>query len=380
MRPAARYLARICASLASALIAATPLPLAAQGYPVKPVKIIMPFPLDGLDASSEQGSRLRDANVRESAAAAVLVAQASVPNDKYPNRAIRIVMPFPPGGTNDLVARAVGDRLTPVLKQPVVVDNRSGAGGMIGTDAVAKAAPDGYTLLVANTGSLAAGSSLRAKLPYDVLRDFVPISLLADITIALALHPSVPAKTPRELIALAKARPGKLNAAVPGLGTLQHLVTEWFCLRAGVKIELVPYKGGAPALLELLAGQDDMAFINVPTLLEFIKAGRLRAIAVVDARRSEVLPDVPTLNESGLPGLVASPWIAMMAPAATPKEIVARLNTEVVKIMKSPDMKQYLAGQGANPLWSTPDEARVFIRDEIDKWTKVTREAGIKPE
>jgi tripartite-type tricarboxylate transporter receptor subunit TctC len=298
----------------------------------------------------------------------------------YPVKPVKIIMPFPPGGTNDLVARAVGDRLATVFKQPVVVDNRAGAGGLIGTDAVAKAPPDGYTLLVANTGSLAAGLSLRAKVPYDVPRDFVPVSLLADITIALAVHPAVPVKTPRELIALAKSRPGKLNSAVPGLGTLQHLVTEWFRLRAGINITLVPYKGGAPALIDLLAGQNDMAFINLPPLLEFIKAGRLRAIAIVDAKRSEVLPEVPTLNESGLPGLVASTWVAMMAPAATPKEIVARLNTEVVRIMKAPEMKQYLAGQGANPLWSTSDEARAFIGAEIGKWAKVARDAGIKPE
>jgi tripartite-type tricarboxylate transporter receptor subunit TctC len=262
----------------------------------------------------------------------------------------------------------------------VVIENRGGAGGLIGTDAVAKAPPDGYTLLVSNTSSLAAGLALRAKVPYDVLRDLTPVSLLADITIVLALHPSVPAKSPRELIALAKSRPGTLNAAVPGLGTLQHLLTEMFRLRAGVSLALVPYKGGAPALVELLAGQDDLAFINLPTLLEFIKAGRLRAIAVADAHRSEVLPDVPTLNEAGLPGLIASPWSAMMAPAATPSEIIARLNTEVVRIMRSADMKKYLASQGANPLWSTPEEARAFIRDEIAKWAKVAREAGIKPE
>ena len=297
----------------------------------------------------------------------------------YPLKPIKIIMPFPPGGTNDLVARAVGDRLAIVFKQPVVVDNRAGAGGLIGTDAVAKSPPDGYTLLVGNVGSLAAGLNLRTKVPYDVMRDFVPISLLADTTIALVVHPAVPVKNARELIALAKARPGKLNSAVPGLGTLQHLVTEWFRLRAGIDIALVPYKGGAPALIDVLAGQNDMTFINLPTLLEFIKAGRLRAVAVADARRSEILPDVPTLNES-LPGLVASPWIAMMAPASTSKDIVARLNTEVVRIMQAPEMKRYLVGQGANPLSSTSDEARAFIRGEIDKWASVAREAGIKPE
>ena len=198
-------------------------------------------------------------------------------------------------------------------------------------------------------------------------------------TIALAVHPAVPAKNARELIALAKAKPGKLNSAVPGLGTLQHLVTEWFRLRAGVNIASVPYKGGAPALVDLLAGHNDMTFINLPTILEFAKAGRLRVIAVADAKRSELLPDVQTLAET-LPGVVASPWIAMVAPAATPKEIIARLNAEVVRINKTPELKQYLSAQGANPLWSAPDETRTFIREEIDKWAVVAREAGIKPE
>ena len=300
-------------------------------------------------------------------------------DETYPNRPVRIVVPFSAGGPTDIVGRVFAQKLSELIGQQFYVENKVGAGGNIGADVVAKSPPDGYTLLVGNAGSLAAGLSLRSKIPYDVMRDFMPVSLLADTTIALVVHPAVPARNARELIALAKAQPGKLNSAVPGLGTLQHLVTEWFRLRANVNIALVPYKGGAPALVDVLAGHNDMTFINLPTLLEFIKAGRLRAVAVADAKRSELLPDVPTLTES-LPGLVASPWIAMMAPAATPKEIVARLNTEVVRIMKAPEMKQYLVGQGANPLWSTSDEARGFIRDEIDKWAKVSREAGIKPE
>lgn len=312
-------------------------------------------------------------------AALALFTAATAIAQTWPQKPVKIVMPFPPGGTNDLVARAVADRLTTALKQPFIVDNRGGAGGLIGTDAVAKSAPDGYTLLVSNAGSLAAGMSLRAKVPYDVMRDFMPVSLLADTTIALAVHPAVPAKNARELIALAKAKPGKLNSAVPGLGTLQHLVTEWFRLRANVNIASVPYKGGAPALVDLLAGHNDMTFINLPTILEFSKAGRLRVIAVADAKRSELLPEVPTLNET-LPGVVASPWIAMVAPAATPKEIIARLNAEVVRINRTPELKQYLSAQGANPLWSAPDETRTFIREEIDKWAVVAREAGIKPE
>ena len=208
---------------------------------------------------------------------ALLAGQA--PAQNYPSKPIRIVVPFAPGGGTDLIARTLSQRLTEALGQSVVVDNRAGAGGLIGTDAVAKSPPDGYTLLVGNVGSLAAGLYLRTNVPYDVMRDFAPVSLLADTTIALVVHPAVPVKNARELIALAKAQPGKLNSAVPGLGTLQHLVTEWFRLRAGIDIALVPYKGGAPALIDVLAGQNDMTFINLPTLLEFIKAGRLREVA-----------------------------------------------------------------------------------------------------
>jgi len=304
-------------------------------------------------------------------------AQAADPGD-YPTKPVKIIVPFPTGGTNDIVARAVGDRLSKALKQQVIVENRGGAGGLIGTKAAASAPPDGYTLLIGNAGALAAGLGLYSKVPYSVLEDFIPVSLLADITIVLAAHPSLPARSVKELIALAKAHPGKLNAALPGTNSIQHLLTELFKRRAGINIVNVPYNGGGPAMIDLVSGQNHISFINLPTIREFVSAGRLKALAVAGVRRSELLPDIPTLEESGLPGLTAAPWNAMLTPAGTPKEIVTRLNGEVVRIMRAPDMKQFLGGQGANPLWSTPEETYAFIRDETAKWAKVIKETGIR--
>jgi tripartite-type tricarboxylate transporter receptor subunit TctC len=304
-------------------------------------------------------------------------AQAAEPG-AYPTKPVRIIVPFPPGGTNDIVGRAIGDRLSKALKQQVVIENRGGAGGLIGTKAAAGAPPDGYTLLLGNAGALAAGLGLYSKVPYDVLQDFIPVSLLADITIVLAAHPSLPAKSVKELIALAKAHPGKLNAALPGTHSIQHLLTELFKRRAGVDIVNVPYSGGGPAMIDLVSGQNHISFINLPTVREFVAAGRLRALAVAGSRRSEVLPQVPTLEQAGLPGLTATPWNAMLAPAGTPRPILMRLNEEIVGIMRAPDMKQLLGTYGANPMWSTPEETHAFIRDEIAKWAKVIKETGIR--
>jgi tripartite-type tricarboxylate transporter receptor subunit TctC len=212
------------------------------------------------------------------------------------------------------------------------------------------------------------------------MRDFAPISMLADSTFVLVVHPSLPAKSVKELVAFAKAHPDRLNAAVPGLATPPHLLTELFRFRTGIKITIVPYKGGAPAAVDLMAGQIEMAFVNLPSVLNFVKAGRLRAIAMANAKRSELLPAIPTTAEAGFPGIVASPWMSLMAPAGTPREILARLNAETVKIMSSPEAKEALNRQGANPLWSTPEETQAFIRDEIAKWGKVVKEASIKIE
>ncbi len=298
----------------------------------------------------------------------------------YASKPIKLIVPFPPGGTNDIVARAVGERLSKALKQQAIIENRGGAGGLIGTKVAANAPPDGYTLLIGNAGALAAGLGLYSTTPYNVLEDFIPISLLADITIVLAAHPSLQAKTVKELIAYAKGNPGKLNAALPGTNSIQHLLTEMFKRQAGIDIVNVPYNGGGPAMIDLVAGQNHISFVNLPTIRPFLLAGRLNSIAVAGARRSELLPTVATLEESGLPGLTASPWNALLAPARTPREIVNRLNREVVDMMHSTEMKKFMSDQGANTLSSTPEETYAFIRDETIKWAKVIKEAGIKAE
>ncbi|MBI4192538.1 MAG: tripartite tricarboxylate transporter substrate binding protein [Betaproteobacteria bacterium] len=309
--------------------------------------------------------------------ASFVCAQAAAPGD-YPVRPVKIIVPFPTGGTNDIVARAVGDRLSKALKQQVIVENRGGAGGLIGTKVVAGARPDGYTLLVGNAGALTVGVSLYSKAPYNVLEDFIPISLLADITIVLAVHPSLPARSVKQLIALAKVHPGKLSAALPGTNSIQHLLTELFKRRAGIDFVNISYNGGGPAMIDLVAGQNHMSFINLPTIRQFILAGRLRPIAVAGARRSELLPDVATLEESGLPGLTAAPWNALLTPAGTPKEIVTRLSGEVMGMMRTADMKQLMGNQGANALSSTPEDTYAFIRDETAKWAKVIKDTGIR--
>lgn len=296
----------------------------------------------------------------------------------YPVKPVKMIVPFPPGGTNDIVARAIGDRLSKAVKQQVIVENRGGAGGVIGTKIAAGAAPDGYTLLVGNAGALTVAVSLYSLEPYKVLESFIPISLLADITIVLATHPSLPARSIKDLIALAKAHPGKLNAALPGTNSIQHLLTELFKRRAGIDVVNVPYNGGGPAMIDLVSGQNHFSFINLPTVRGFLSAGKLRAIAVAGSSRSELLPEVPTLEQSGLPGLTAAPWNALLTPAGTPKEIVTRLSSEVVAMMRSEDMKQLMSKQGANALSSTPEETYAFIRDETAKWAKVIKDAGIR--
>jgi len=296
----------------------------------------------------------------------------------YPAKPVKIIVPFPPGGTNDIVARAIANRLSKALKQQVVVENRGGAGGLLGTKIAASAPPDGYTLLVGNAGALAAGLGLQSKVPYSVLDDFIPISLLADITIVLAIHPSLPVRSVKDLIALAKAHPGKLNAALPGTNSIQHLLTDLFKLRAQIDIVNIPYNGGGPALIDLITGQNHLSFINLPTIRQFILAGRLRPIAVAGASRSELLPETPTLEQSGLAGLTAAPWNALLTPAGTPPEIVSRLSREVVAMMRTEEMKQLMSKQGANALASTPEETYAFIRDETTKWAKVIKDTGLK--
>jgi tripartite-type tricarboxylate transporter receptor subunit TctC len=327
-------------------------------------------------------SRRRVTGFLLNASAAVLLGACagSVTAQNYPAKPIKIIVPFPTGGTNDVIGRVVGEKLARALNQSVVIENHGGAGGVIGTDAVAKSAPDGYTLLEGAAGPLAIGLGLFRNVPYDVLRDFAPISMLADVSVVLVVHPSIAAKSVKELIALAKARPGQINAGLPGLVTPPHLLAEMFRLRTGIDITLVPYKGGGPAVIDLIAGQIDIMFVSLSSVVESIRHKRIRAIAVANAKRSDLLPEIPTTAEAGFPGMTATPWMALLAPAATPEPIIDRLNMEVVKIMKTPAIKDYLGKQGANPLWSTPAETRAFIRDEIRKWAQVVKEANLKLE
>jgi tripartite-type tricarboxylate transporter receptor subunit TctC len=309
---------------------------------------------------------------------AAVAGWTSASADPYPNGPVKLVIPFPPGGTTDIVGRLLAQRLSQALGVTVYVENKSGAGGLVGTEAVAKAAPDGQTILLSNSGALATGLSLFPSVPYDVMRDFAPVSMISDVTIALAVNPKLPVHSVAELVAYAKEHPSKLNVALPSVGSMHHLLTETFKSKIGAQIVSVPYKGSAPAIQDLIANNVQMDFDNLPALNPFIRSQQVRAIAVASPTRSQSLPDVPTIKEAGYPDLVASPWFALMVPARTPAPIVARLNTEVVKIMQSEEMKKRLTGLGANALWSTPEECRTFIQQEIVRWAKVVKDAGIK--
>ncbi len=296
----------------------------------------------------------------------------------YPNHAIRLVVPFPAGGTTDILARDVAKQLTETLGQAVVVDNRPGAGGNIGADLVAKAAPDGYTLLMGTVGTHAINPSLYAKMPYDHVKDFVPVVLVAGVPNVLVVNPSVPVNTVADLIKLAKAKPGTINFASSGSGTSIHLSGELFKTMAGVDMTHVPYKGSSPALTDLMGGQVQIMFDNLPSSLPLIKSGKLRAVAVTSLKRAPALPDVPTVAESGLPGFEASSWFGILAPAGTPAPIVARLNTEVNKWLQGPEAKQQLTTQGAAAAGGPPENFVAHIRAETDKWAKVVKASGAK--
>ena len=298
----------------------------------------------------------------------------------YPAKPIRLVVPFPPGGATDILARAIGQRFSEVLGQPVIVDNRPGAGGNIGSELVAKAAPDGYTLLMGTVGTHAINPSLYAKMPYDHVKDFAPVILVAGVPNVLVVHPSVPARTVGEFITYAKANPGKLNFASSGSGTSIHLAGELFKVMAGVQMTHVPYKGSSPAIQDLLGGQVQLMFDNLPSALPQIKAGKLRALAVTTANRTPALPDVPTVAEAGLPGFEASSWFGVLAPAGTPPAIIARLNAEGVKWLATPEAKEKMQNLGANAAGGTPDDFAAHIRAETVKWARVVKESGAKAE
>ena len=311
------------------------------------------------------------------AATGIAPAQAQ---DAYPNRPLRLIVPFPPGGSADILARAIGQKLAEGLGQPVVIDNRPGAGTAIGAEATAKAAPDGYTIMIGTVSSHAINPSLNAKLAYDPVRDFTPVSLVASIPFALLVHPSVPVKSVQELIVLARARPGQLNFSSAGSGTSNHLAGELFRSMAGIDIAHIPYKGSAPALTDMLSGQVNLMFDLVLTAAPHVKSGAARALAVTGRERSAVLPGVPTVAEAGLPGYEVSAWFGIFAPAGIPAPALARLNAEIVRIMQLQDVRDRLASLGADALSSTPEQFAAYVKDELVKWSRVVKAAGMKLE
>lgn len=311
--------------------------------------------------------------------AAIMLASAGVCAQGYPTKTVRIIVPYAPGGNTDFTARVIATKLTDVFGQQVVVENRPGGATNIGSDLVAKSAPDGYTLLMGGASN-AINMSLYPKLPYETLRDFAPVSLCVKGANVLAVHPSLPAKNVKELIALAKARPGKLNYASSGLGSSNQMAGELLKLMAGVNIVHVPYKGNAPAITDTIGGQVEMIFSGVPALIPHVQSGRLRAIAIGSLKRFPALPEVPTIDESGLKGYEATTWFGLLAPIKVPKEIVTRLNVEFGRILASKDVSERFINEGIEPIGGTPESFGVFIRDEIAKYAKVVKAANLKGE
>jgi tripartite-type tricarboxylate transporter receptor subunit TctC len=310
---------------------------------------------------------------------AAFLSSAALGQD-YPTRPIRLVVPSSAGaGVTDIMARIVGQKLTERFGQQVVVDNKPGASGILGSEVVAKAAPDGYTLLIANV-SLVVNPYLYARMPYDPLVDFMPVTMVNTAPQQLVVHPSVPAKTVAELVAYAKTKPGQLNYGSGGIGSTPFLAAELFKSITGIDVVHVPYKGGGPAIAELVGGQLTFMIENVPGTMPFVKDGKLRSLAVTSLQRSPLAPDVPTMIEAGVPGYEMSAWNAVFAPRGTPPAIVAKLQTEIARVLMAPDTKEQLAGLGAEPVGNTPDELAAFLKTDKARWGKVIQDRGIKPE
>lgn len=299
--------------------------------------------------------------------------------DSYPTRPIRMIVAYPPGGGTDIVGRLMAQKLTETLGQNVVIDNRGGATGNIGTELASRANPDGYTLLMGNVAPNAINVSLFRKLPYDPVKDFAPVSLVAITPNILVVNPTVPVRSVQDLIALAKAKPGTLNFPSAGVGSSSHLAGELLKILAKIDMVHVPYKGGGPALIDTISGQMQIMFATMPAAMPHVKSGKVRPVAVTTAKRSQTLPELPTIAES-VKGYEASTWYGMLAPAATPAPVVARLHKDVVRILATPEMRERLASQGFEPVGGTPAEFAAYIKSEITKWGRVIRDAGIKPE
>lgn len=302
---------------------------------------------------------------------------ASALAQPYPAKSIRLIVPFPPGGSADILARAIGQKMGEGLG-PLVIDNRPGAGTAIGAEATAKAAPDGYTIMIGTVSSHAINPSLNPKLAYDPIRDFTPLAIVASIPFALVVHPAVPAANLQAFVALARQKPGTLNYASAGSGTSNHLAGELFRSRAAVDIVHIPYKGSAPALADVLAGQVDLMFDLVLTAAPQVRAGKVRALAVTGAKRSSVLPDVPTVVEAGVPDYEVSAWFGLFGPAGLPPPVVTRLHAEIARAMASPEVRERLASQGAEALTSTPEQFAAYVKDELGKWSRVVKAAGMR--
>ncbi len=298
----------------------------------------------------------------------------------YPTKPIRMIVGYPPGGGTDIVARVMAQKLTENFGHTVVVDNRGGATGNIGTEIAARATPDGYTILMGNVAPNAINVSLFKTIPFDPVKDFAPISLVALTPNILVVHPSLPAKSVKDLIVLAKAKPGTFNYASAGIGSSSHLAGALFGILTGTNIVHVPYKGGGPAMVDVLSGQIQLYFATMPAAMPHVKSGKLRPVAVTTEKRSQTLPEFPTIAESGVTGYEAATWYALLAPVQVPRAIITRLHGEVVKILAAPDLRDKLKSQGFEPVGNTPDQFAAYIKSEIAKWGKVIRDAGIRAE
>jgi tripartite-type tricarboxylate transporter receptor subunit TctC len=308
-----------------------------------------------------------------------LLACAGAAAQSYPSKPVRVIVPFPPGGGNDIVARLVASKLSDRIKQPLVIDNRGGAGGTIGTEMTAKAAPDGYTLLINNI-SLAVNATLMPKLGYDTVKDLAPVSIIGRQPNIVVVAPGLKAATLREFLALAKSRAGELNFGTGGIGTASHLATELLQLETGIRMNHIPYKGLAPALVDLAGGRIDMIISTIASVLPFIESGKVRPLAATTLARSAFLPRVPTMIEAGVPGYEFTTWYALVVPAATPGPIVARLNGELARLAEDPGLKEQFEKQGLEVAHTSTEEARAYLRSEVEKWARVIRASGAKAE
>ena len=298
----------------------------------------------------------------------------------FPAKPVRFIAPFPPGGSTDLLARLVAIKLTEAWGQQVTVENRGGAGGTIGVELAARAAPDGYTIVMGHVGTFGFNPTLYPKLPYDAIRDFAPITVLATVPNGMAVHPSLPVKTARDFVALAKAKPGELLYASGGSGSASHLAGEYFKLLTKIDMVHVPYKGTGPAMISMISGQTTMTITGMVALMPHVKSNRLKLLGVATMKRLSIMPDIPTINESGVPGYDANQWYGVLTQAAVPRDIIAKLHADFVKVLARPDVKERLAADGAEPVANTPEQFAAHIKAEIARWAPVVKASGAKPD